>query len=79
MAETSAKARWEELRNDHAISSNEARVVAVDDRPPAERDRGLSPGSIRNLLAPVRALLATAFEEGLIRSNPAAGLRIAQG
>jgi integrase len=40
--------------------------------------RGLSPGSVRNLLAPVRALLATAFEEGLIRSNPAAGLRIIQ-
>jgi len=40
--------------------------------------RGLAPGSVRNLLAPVRALLATAFEEGLIRTNPAAGLRIAQ-
>src|SRR5262249_22136425 len=40
--------------------------------------RGLAPGSVRNLLAPVRALLATAFEEGLIRSNPAAGLRIVQ-
>lgn len=38
--------------------------------------QGLKPGSVRNLLAPVRALLATAFEEGLIRSNPAAGLRI---
>ena len=39
---------------------------------------GLSAGSVRNALAPVRALLATAFEEGLIRSNPAAGLRISQ-
>jgi integrase len=39
---------------------------------------GLSAGSVRNALAPVRTLLATAFEEGLIRSNPAAGLRIAQ-
>jgi integrase len=28
------------------------------------------------MLAPVRALLATAVEEGLIRSNPAAGVRI---
>jgi integrase len=37
---------------------------------------GLKPGSVRNLLAPVRALLATAFEEGLIRSNPSAGLRV---
>jgi integrase len=38
--------------------------------------QGLRPGSVRNLLAPVRALLATAFEEGVIRSNPAAGLRV---
>ena len=40
--------------------------------------RGLAPGSVRNLLAPVRALLATAHEDGLIRGNPAAGLRIVQ-
>ena len=39
-------------------------------------EKGLKPGSVRNLLAPVRALLATVFKEGLIRSNPAAGLRI---
>jgi len=41
-------------------------------------ERGLGPSSVRNALAPVRALLATAFEEGLIRSNPAAGLRLTQ-
>ena len=41
-------------------------------------ERGLSAGSIRNALAPVRALLATAYEDGLIRNNPAAGLRISQ-
>jgi integrase len=41
-------------------------------------EAGLSPASVRNALAPVRALFATAVEEGLIRSNPAAGLRIAQ-
>jgi integrase len=29
-------------------------------------------------LAPVKALLATALDDGLIRSNPAAGLRIAR-
>jgi integrase len=40
--------------------------------------RGLAPGSVRNLLAPVRALLATAHEDGLIRGNPASGLRIVQ-
>ena len=37
---------------------------------------GLSAGSIRNAIAPVRACLATAVEDGLIRSNPAAGVRI---
>ena len=41
-------------------------------------ERGLTPASVKHALAPVRALLATAFEEGLIRSNPAAGLRFAQ-
>ena len=40
--------------------------------------RGLAPGSVRNLLAPVRALLADAHEDGLIRGNPAAGIRIVQ-
>ena len=40
--------------------------------------RGLAPGSVRNALAPLRALLATAYEDGLIRGNPAAGLRIVQ-
>jgi integrase len=37
----------------------------------------VSPASVRNALAPLRALFATAFEEGVIRSNPAAGVRIA--
>lgn len=41
-------------------------------------ERGLRGASIRRTLAPVGALLATAFEEGVIRSNPATGLRIAQ-
>jgi integrase len=40
--------------------------------------RGLAPGSVRNALAPVRALLADAYEDGLIRGNPSAGLRIVQ-
>ena len=40
-------------------------------------DRGLAPNTVRLALAPVKALLATAFEEGVIRSNPAAGVRIA--
>ncbi len=37
---------------------------------------GVSANTVRLALAPVRALLATAVEDGLIRSNPAAGLRL---
>jgi len=39
--------------------------------------RGVRPATVRLAIAPVRALLATALEDGLIRTNPAAGLRIA--
>lgn len=41
-------------------------------------DRGLAPNTVRLALAPVKALFATAFEEGLIRVNPAANVRIIQ-
>ncbi|HEX3328451.1 MAG TPA: tyrosine-type recombinase/integrase [Gaiellales bacterium] len=39
--------------------------------------RGLSPNTVRLAVAPVRALLATAVEDGVIRSNPCAGIRLA--
>lgn len=39
-------------------------------------DRGFAPNTVRLFLAPVRALLATAFEDGLIRFNPAANVRV---
>jgi integrase len=39
--------------------------------------RGLAPNTIRLVLAPVKALFATAVEDGLIRSNPTTGLRLA--
>jgi integrase len=37
---------------------------------------GLARNTVRLRVAPVKALLATAHEEGVIRSNPAAGLRL---
>lgn len=43
------------------------------------REKGLAPATVRIVMAPVRALLATAVEEGLIRTNPAAGLRLGAG
>ncbi|MGD9573658.1 MAG: tyrosine-type recombinase/integrase, partial [Thermoleophilia bacterium] len=42
-------------------------------------DKGLSTATVRIVMAPVRALFATAVEEGLLRTNPAAGLRLGGG
>ena len=36
------------------------------------------PRTVKLAIAPLRALLATAVEDGLIRSNPASGVRVAQ-
>jgi integrase len=38
--------------------------------------RGLAPASVRRMYAPVRALLGSAYDDGLIRINPAAGVRV---
>jgi integrase len=38
--------------------------------------KGLAPASVRRAYAPVRALLATAYEDGQLRTNPAAGVRV---
>ena len=55
-----------------------ARVRLAEVDPPMMREfitsmekRGMSAGSIRKHFAPVRAMFATAFEDGAIRSNPA--------
>jgi integrase len=37
---------------------------------------GVAPNSVRRYYAPVRALLATAYEDGLLRTNPAQGVRV---
>jgi integrase len=39
--------------------------------------RGIAANTIRLELAPVKALFATALEDGVVRSNPCAGVRIA--
>jgi integrase len=58
------------------------RFLAYLEQPQPRRHKhprqGLAVSSVRKTVAPVRALLATAVEEGLLRANPAAGLRIAQ-
>ena len=38
--------------------------------------RGLAPASVRRTYAPVRALLATAYEDGQLRTNPSSGVRV---
>jgi integrase len=39
-------------------------------------ERAISPDTVRRYYAPVRALLATAYEDGAIPSNPAQGVRV---
>jgi integrase len=39
-------------------------------------DAGYAPSTIRNVIAPTRALFATAMEDGLVRVNPCTGIRI---
>lgn len=38
--------------------------------------RGLAPATVRRYFAPLRAMLATAYEDGLLTRNPASGLRV---
>jgi integrase len=38
--------------------------------------KGLAPATVRKVLAPVRAMLATAVEDGSLRANPCAGIRV---
>jgi integrase len=61
-----------------AIEPRDVKEYAAEVASRKVGDRGVKPNTVRLALAPVKALLATAVEEGLIRSNPAAGLRIAQ-
>jgi integrase len=42
----------------------------------AKDRRPLSARTVRTKLAPLKAMFATAFEEGLVRTNPTAGVRI---
>lgn len=39
-------------------------------------EKGLAPNTVRNVITPLRAMMASALEEGLIRYSPAAGLRL---
>ena len=48
----------------------------VKDYARALEAQGLKPATIRRRLAPLKALLATAVEDGLLRANPTAGVRI---
>jgi integrase len=45
-------------------------------KPHSGTKRTLAPATVRRYYAPVRALLATAYEDGLLRSNPALGVRV---
>jgi hypothetical protein len=49
------------------------------DKPRSLQGKPLARNSARLALAPVKAMLADAHEEGLLRGNPASGLRIVTG
>lgn len=80
----STKADYADALDHYAIPFfGRARLAAIEPRDVKRftlqlEERGLASASVAKNAAPVRALFATAVEEGLIRSNPAAGLRIAR-
>lgn len=41
-------------------------------------EMGMAPSTVKLNLSPLRAMLATAVEDGILRSNPCSGLRLAQ-
>ena len=45
-------------------------------KPQSGAKRTLARATVRRYYAPVRAMLATAYEDGLLRSNPALGVRV---
>lgn len=74
-----------EYRRDLAVAVDHfgrrllAELTAADVREYARAlaAQGHRPATVRRKMAPVKALLATAVEDGLLRANPAAGVRIA--
>jgi integrase len=60
------------------IESRDVKEYAAEVAGRRVGDRPVSANTVRLALAPVKALLATAVEEGLIMSNPSSGLRVAQ-
>jgi integrase len=62
----------EQAKLNHHIRVLRARTAGKSDPPPLANDatRELSDSSVRNALSPLRAALATARREGLIRHNP---------
>lgn len=78
----STRQEYERALENHAIP-HFGRLMLSDIRPrdikqyaQACADKGLGKHGVKNALGPVKALLATAFEDGDIRVNPAANVRI---
>src|SRR5690348_2389297 len=64
--------------------SREMPTLKLDELGPADlrdfiahlADAGHAPATVRRYVAPLRAMLATAYEDGRIARNPAAGVRV---
>src|SRR5207344_1920931 len=54
-----------------AIAPSDVRALVL-----AWERQGLSPSRVRNILAPLRAMLAEAREDGLVTDNVAVGIRL---
>jgi integrase len=63
----------EQAKLEHRIAVDRARAAEKPEPNPLAEDatRELTDATVRNVMAPLRACLATAVREGLIRSNPA--------
>jgi len=66
--------RAERLRRERAAERKGVPVASIESRTP--EPLRLADATVRRIVSPVRACLSTAADEGLIRSNPADGLRL---
>jgi integrase len=78
----STRAGYKQAVEQHAIPFFRRSKLADVEPPDVRRfavqlaSKGLAPSSVLKVLAPVKALFATAVEDGTLRSNPTAGIRI---
>ena len=68
----------EQAKHEHRRAIERARAASKTEPAPlaADATRTLSDATVRRIMAPLRACLGSAVDEGLIRSNPATGRKL---